>query len=57
MRILYIIILFISFTIYIHTHIYIYMNECLFKHKNNVGRSLLCKQKYKITKTHTNINS
>ena len=33
------------------------MNECLFKHKNNVERSLLCKQKYKITKTHTNINS
>ena len=26
------------------------MNECLFIHKNNVGRSLLCKQKYKITK-------
>ena len=29
------------------------MNECLCIHKNNVGRSLLCKQKYKITKyTH-----
>ena len=29
------------------------MNECLFIHKNNVGRSLLYKQKYKITKyTH-----
>ena len=26
------------------------MNECLFIHKNNVGHSLLCKQKYKITK-------
>ena len=26
------------------------MNKCLFIHKNNVGRSLLCKQKYKITK-------
>ena len=29
------------------------MNECLFIHQNNVGRSLLCKEKYKITKnTH-----
>ena len=26
------------------------MNECLFIHKNNCGCSLLCKQKYKITK-------
>ena len=26
------------------------MNECLFIHKNNVRRSLLCKKKYKITK-------
>ena len=29
------------------------MNECLFIYKNNVGRSLLCKQKYKITKYTT----
>ena len=26
------------------------MNECLFKHKTNVKRYLLCKQKNKITK-------
>ena len=26
------------------------MNECLFRHKNNVKRSLLCKKNIKITK-------
>ena len=32
------------------------MNEYIFIHKNNVGRSILCKQKYKITKYTKNIN-
>ena len=32
------------------------MNECLFKHKNNVKRSLLCKKNIKIIKYTKNIN-
>ena len=30
--------------IYIYIYINILINECLFKHKNNVKRSLYCKQ-------------
>ena len=33
------------------------MNECLFKHKNNVKRSLLCKQKYKINKIYKSVEN
>ena len=33
-------------------NIYELINECLFRHKNNVKRSLLCKKKYKNNKIH-----
>ena len=34
----------------LQSKVIIYMDECLFRHKNNARRSLLRKKKYKITK-------